>query len=228
MTGRSLLAEKEAPRAERVLLVVLDGWGLGEPGHVNPIELAHTPCWDKLSQRTMARLAASGEAVGLLPGRKGNSEAGHMNLGAGRIVPQDEVRIQAAIESGTFAENPAFHRAIEDAQARGGALHLLGLLSENSSHGSMSYVFELLKLARRKGCDQVFVHLITDGRSTQPGSAPALLRSFGEGLAQIEVGTLVTLVGRGLALDRGGDYTGKTQQVYRALVHGEGIPAPLG
>jgi 2,3-bisphosphoglycerate-independent phosphoglycerate mutase len=227
MTGRSLLAEK-APRAERVLLVVLDGWGLGEPRHVNPIELARTPTWDELSRRPMARLAASGEAVGLLPGRKGNSEAGHMNLGAGRIVPQDEVRIQAAIESGTFAENPAFHRAIEDAQARGGALHLLGLLSEKSSHGSMDYVLELLKLARRKGCDRVFVHLITDGRSTQPGSAPDLLRSFGEGLAQIGVGTLVTLVGRGLALDRGGDYSGKTQQVYRALVHGEGIPVPLG
>jgi 2,3-bisphosphoglycerate-independent phosphoglycerate mutase len=227
MTGRSLLAEK-APKAERVLLVVLDGWGLGEPRHVNPIELARTPTWDELSRRPMARLAASGEAVGLLPGRKGNSEAGHMNLGAGRIVPQDEVRIQAAIESGTFAENPAFHRAIEDAQARGEALHLLGLLSEKSSHGSMDYVLELLKLARKKGCDRVFVHLITDGRSTQPGSAPALLRSFGEGLAQIGVGTLVTLVGRGLALDRGGDYSGKTQQVYRALVHGEGIPVPLG
>jgi len=227
MTGRSLLVE-EAPLAERALLVILDGWGLGKVGHVNPIELARTPNWDKLSRRPMARLAASGEAVGLLPGRKGNSEAGHMNLGAGRIVPQDEVRIQAAIESGTFAENPAFHRAIEDAQARGGALHLLGLLSEKSSHGSMDYVLELLKLARRKSCDRVFVHLITDGRSTQPGSAPDLLRSFGEGLAQIGVGTLVTLVGRGLALDRGEDYKGKTQQVYRALVQGEGIPVPLG
>ena len=226
MTGRSLLAEGP-PKAERVLLLILDGWGLGEPGHVNPIELAHTPTWDELSRRPMARLAASGEAVGLLPGRKGNSEAGHMNLAAGRIVPQDEVRIQEAIESGTFVENPAFHRAIEKAQARGGALHLLGLLSEKSSHGSMDYVLELLKLARRKGCDRVFVHLITDGRSTQPGSAPALLRSFGEGLARIGVGTLVTLVGRGLALDRGGDYRGKTQKVYRALVHGEGIPVPL-
>ena len=96
-----------------------------------------------------------------------------MNLGAGRIVPQDEVRIQEAIETGTFAKNPAFHQAIEDAQARGGALHLLGLLSEKSSHGSMDYVLELLKLARRKGCDRVFIHFITDGRSTQPGSAQA-------------------------------------------------------
>jgi 2,3-bisphosphoglycerate-independent phosphoglycerate mutase len=226
MTGHSLLAES-TPVAERVLLIVLDGWGLGEPGHVNPIELAHTSTWDKLSRRPMARLAASGEAVGLLPGRKGNSEAGHMNLGAGRIVLQDEVRIQAAIESGKFAENSAFHQAIEDAQTRGGSLHLLGLLSEKSSHGSMDYVLELLKLARRKGCDRVFVHFITDGRSTQPGSSPDLLRRFGEEMVFIGSGVIATLVGRGFALDRGGDYQGKTQLVYRALVNGEGIKVPL-
>ncbi|MBC7099484.1 phosphoglycerate mutase (2,3-diphosphoglycerate-independent) [Candidatus Bipolaricaulota bacterium] len=226
MTGRSLLLER-VPRADRVLVVILDGWGLGKAGHVNPIELARTPNWDELSRRPMAHLAASGEAVGLLSGRKGNSEAGHMNLGAGRVVPQDEVRIKQAIETGTFSENPAFHRAIEEAQSRGGALHLLGLLSENSSHGSMGYVLELLKLARRKGCLRVFVHLITDGRSTQPGSAPALLRGFGKEMERIGVGTLVTLVGRGLALDRGGDYVGKTRKAYRALVLGEGIPVPL-
>jgi 2,3-bisphosphoglycerate-independent phosphoglycerate mutase len=226
MTGRSLFRER-VPLATKVLLVVLDGWGLGEPEHVNPIELAATPYWDEVSQGPMAHLGASGEAVGLLPGRKGNSEAGHMNLGAGRIVPQDELRIYQAIESGTFAETPAFQWAVESAQARGGALHLLGLLSEKSSHGSMDYVLELLKLVRRKSCHRVFVHLITDGRSTQPGSAPHLLRTFGEEMDRIGVGTLVSLLGRGLALDRGGDYVGKTQKAYRALVYGEGIPVPL-
>lgn len=226
MTGRSLLVEGP-PLADRVLLVILDGWGLGEPGHVNPIELAETPIWDRLRAGPLACLEASGEAVGLLPGRKGNSEAGHMNLGAGRIVLQDEVRIEEAIRTGNFAENPAFHRAIDDAQARRGALHLLGLLSERSSHGSMDYMLEIMKLAKRKGCGRVFVHLITDGRSTRPGSAPELLRRFGTEMARIGVGEVVTLVGRGLALDRSGDYLGKTRPVYEALVEGKGVPVPL-
>ncbi|MCR4392458.1 MAG: phosphoglycerate mutase (2,3-diphosphoglycerate-independent) [Candidatus Acetothermia bacterium] len=226
MTGRPLV-EGKAPRAEKAMLVVLDGWGLGGEGRVNPIALARTPCWDELSHGPLARLTASGEAVGLLPGRKGNSEAGHLNLGAGRIVPQDEVRIQRAIEAGTFAENPVFREAIGDARARGGALHLLGLLSEQSSHGSVDYVLELLNLARRERLDRVYVHLITDGRSTPPGSAPEMLRKVGRAMAGIGVGTVATLVGRGLALDRGGDYTGKTRRAFRALVLGEGTAVPL-
>ncbi len=219
MLGRPLLLGK-TPRAKGVVLVVLDGWGLGGHSTGNPIALAHTPCWDELCRGPLASLAASGEAVGLLPGRKGNSEAGHMNLGAGRVVPQDEVRIQEAIESGAFLDNPVFRRAIEEVKAREGALHLLGLLSEQSSHGSMEYVLELLRLARREGVDRTYVHLITDGRSTQPGTAPALLRQFGTQMNEIGLGTVVTLVGRGLALDRGGDYTGKTERAYRALVEG--------
>jgi len=222
MTGHSLLRE-EALRADKSLLVILDGWGLGDPEHLNPIELADTPCWNELSQQSMTRLEASGEAVGLLPGRKGNSEAGHMNLGAGRVILQDEVRIQQAINSGIFAENAAFHRTIEEAQARGGEVHLLGLLSDKSSHGSLNYVLELLKLARRKKLDRVFVHFITDGRSTQPASAPTMLRQVGKQIREIGVGTVTTLIGRGLALDRGGNYIEKTQAAYRALVLGDGI-----
>jgi len=223
MSGRSLLRGEE-PKAEKVLLIILDGWGMGEPEHVNPIELANTPCWDVISRLPMVHLRASGRAVGLLPGRRGNSEAGHMNLGAGRIVLQDDVQIQQAIKSGSFAENASFHRAIDDARARSGALHLLGLVSDKSSHGSVDYVLELLKFARGKGFDNVYVHLITDGRSTPPGSAPDLLRRAGEEIERIRVGTVVTVVGRGLALDRSGDYMGKTQRVYRALVYGQGIP----
>ncbi len=222
MTGRPLL--REAFRAERVLLVILDGWGLGERGHVNPIELARTPTWDELQRMPMARLAASGEAVGLLPGRKGNSEAGHMNLGAGRVVPQDEVRIEEALRTGRFADNPAFHRAMADAKERMGSLHLIGLLSRTSSHGSMEYVFELLRLARREKLERVFVHFITDGRSTPPGSAPGLLQEAGREIAAIGVGMVVTAMGRGIALDRSGDYAGKTRRAYEALVSGEGIP----
>lgn len=233
MSGRSLL-QTEGGKATKVLLIILDGWGIGDPGHVNPIELASTPCWDAISRGPMAHLVASGQAVGLLPGFRGNSESGHMNLGAGRIVLQDDVRIQQAIDSGTFAENASFNRAIEDARHRGGALHLLGLLSQKSSHGSIDYVLGLLKLARSKEFEQVYVHLITsgphlitEGRSTLPDCALNLLQRASEEIARIGVGTVVTVVGRGLALDRGRDYETKTRSAYEALVLGEGIKVSL-
>jgi len=226
MTGSQLI-RGEVPRVKRVMLVILDGWGLGKKGHINPIELAKTPHWDRLSRRSMARLEASGDAVGLLPNLKGNSEAGHMNLGAGRVVKQDDVRIQDAIESGTFMDNPAFHMAINDVKIRNGSLHLLGILSQISSHGSMDYVIELLRLAKKKGLEEVFVHLITDGRSSQSERVPMLLDELGKEMKRIGIGRLVTLVGRGLALDRGGDYENKTRRVYDALVLGDAIPVPV-
>ncbi len=222
MSGQMLL-RVAAPRAHQVMLVVLDGWGLGSGAHRNPIYQANTPCWDDLATGPLARLGASGTSVGLLPNRKGNSEAGHMNLGAGRIVPQDELRIQEAIDAGTFADNPVFSQALADARARGGALHLIGMLSEQSSHGSMDYVLQLLQLAGYERSVPVYIHLITDGRSTQPGTAPDLMRAFDRKRKALNVGKVVTLIGRGLALDRGGDYVGKTQQAFRALTDGTGV-----
>lgn len=225
MTGGSLI--RGAPsRAQRVILVVLDGWGEGSKGHINPIRLAKTPCWDEILRLPMARIETSGEAVGLLPSARGNSEAGHMNLGAGRVVIQDDVRIQRAIESGTFIENPTFHKAIDEAKMRNGSLHLLGLLSDASSHGRLDYFLELLKLPKSKGLEEVFLHLFTDGRSSPQGSVPKFLLRVEEEMERIGIGMLVTLVGRGLALDRGGDYQKKTRSVYNALVLGEGIPVP--
>lgn len=223
MTGRSLI-RGAVPRAKRVMLVVLDGWGLGSKGHIDPIRLAKTPHWDEMLKLPMARIEASGEAVGLLPNLRGNSEAGHMNLGAGRVVIQDDVRIQRAMESGTFIENPTFHKAIDEAKTRNGSLHLLGLLSDASSHGNLDYFLELLKLPKSKGLEEVFLHLFTDGRSNPPGSAPRFLLRVAEEMDRIGIGMLVTLVGRGLALDRGGEYEKKTRPVYNALVLGEGIP----
>lgn len=226
MTGRSLV-KGEISGAERVMLVILDGWGIGEKGHINPIEQADTPVWDGLMRQPMARLVASGEDVGLLPGQKGNSESGHMNMGAGRIVVQDDVRIARAIESGEFGNNMALRRAIDDVKRRDSSLHLLGLLSRSSSHGSLEYPIQLLRLAREEGLQRVYLHLITDGRSTQPGRSSRLLREVGEEIARIGIGAIVTLVGRGYALDRGEDYTGKTKLVYEALVSGEGTRIEL-
>jgi 2,3-bisphosphoglycerate-independent phosphoglycerate mutase len=225
MTGRSIIRGM-VPKAKRVMLVILDGWGLGSKGHINPIQLARTPYWDGLLKLPMARIEASGEAVGLLSSARGNSEAGHMNLGAGRIVVQDDVRIQRAIESGTLKENSTFHKAIDQAKMRNGSLHLLGLLSAASSHGRLDYFLELLKLAKSKGLEEVFLHLFTDGRSSPPGNAPKFLLRVEEEMERIGIGMLVTLVGRGLALDRGGDYEKKTRAVYNALALGEGISVP--
>ncbi|MCS7240973.1 MAG: phosphoglycerate mutase (2,3-diphosphoglycerate-independent), partial [Candidatus Bipolaricaulota bacterium] len=227
MTGHPLLQQRLSQRAEKIMLIILDGWGLGQPGRINPIELAKAPTWRSICAGPMAKLAAAGEGVGLPPGTKGNSEAGHLNIGAGRVVLQDEVRIKQAIDQGEFTKNPLFHEALKFARKNKGAFHLLGLLSKQSSHGSIDYVYELLKLAKAENFAPVYVHLITDGRSTEPGSAPALLREVGEVMERLGVGAVVTALGRGLALDRGGDYLGKTQRAYRALVLGEGIAVPI-
>jgi len=221
MTGKSLV-EGEISGTERVMLVILDGWGLGEEGHINPIKQARTPVWNELTRQPMARLSASGEDVGLLPGQKGNSESGHMNMGAGRVIVQDDVRIAQAIESGDFTHNAAFRHAIDDVKSRDSSLHLIGILSRSSSHGSVEYPLQLVKMAREEGLRRVYLHLITDGRSTQPGRSSRLLREVGEKIAHVGVGMIVTVAGRGYALDRGGDYEGKTKLVYEALVAGKG------
>ncbi|MDD4903087.1 MAG: phosphoglycerate mutase (2,3-diphosphoglycerate-independent) [Candidatus Bipolaricaulis sp.] len=217
MTGRSLL-ERAPEEPGRVLLVIVDGWGLGAGDRVHPIELAETPTWDRLTRGPFVTLLASGEAVGLLPESSGNSEAGHMNLGAGTPVAQDELRIEQAIASGRFASNPAIVRAIDDARRRGGALHLVGLLSERSSHGRIRYVEEA---ARQTHGVSTFVHWIADGRSAPPQAGASLVRQTGLRLVRFDV-EAVTVVGRGLALDRGGDYEAKTRAAYRALVDGVG------
>jgi 2,3-bisphosphoglycerate-independent phosphoglycerate mutase len=196
---------------------------LGPEDETNPIFLADTPVMDRLWRSyPHAALEASGEAVGLKPGMKGNSEAGHMNIGAGRIVLQDEVRMDQAIKDGSFYTNEAFLKAINDAKSRGGALHLLGLLSKKSSHGTMDYPLAILEIAKREHLNEVYVHFIIDGRSTDPGSAPALLREFEEKANEIGLGEIVTSVGRGYALDRDRNYQERTKVAYDALVFGEG------
>ena len=140
---------------------------------------AATPVWDDLLRRYgYAQLQAAGEAVGLQPGKAGNSEAGHMNIGAGRVVLQDDVRLDQAMQDGSFATNEVLLRTILDVKRRGASLHLIGLLTERSSHGSIDYPLALLRMAAAAGLDRVYVHIIFDGRSTEPGSAPARWRSW--------------------------------------------------
>lgn len=207
----------------KVLLIILDGCGVGRKDETNPLFVAHTPVLDDLIKNVpYTELAASGEAVGLMKGKNGNSESGHMNIAAGRIVLQDDVRIEQAIRDGSFYENEAFLLAIKNAKENNGSLHLLTMLSKGSSHGSMDYALELLQLAGRERLRRVFVHLIFDGRSTERGKTPALLSEFSKDMIDIGVGRIVTGMGRGYALDRDGNYLGKTKVAYDALVFGKG------
>ncbi|MGN0993950.1 MAG: phosphoglycerate mutase (2,3-diphosphoglycerate-independent), partial [Butyricicoccus sp.] len=218
MTGRSLI-QNEDIRSEKVMLIVLDGWGYGSGDDNDAIFSAETKEWDAM--RTVypnSRLRASGEDVGLQGGKPGNSEAGHSNLGAGRVVAQDDVRMDASIRDGSFRTNPVFLQSIEKAR-QGGALHLLAYLTEKSSHGCIDYPLMLAEMA--EGVENVYFHIIFDGRSTEPGSAPAMLRALDQRLEAIGRGQIVDGVGRGIVLDRDGNY-GKIQKAYEMMVEGKG------
>jgi 2,3-bisphosphoglycerate-independent phosphoglycerate mutase len=146
-----------------------------------------------------------------------------MNIGAGRTVLQDDVRLNLALKDGSFSKNEVFVEAIENVLRKGTKLHLIGLLTEKSSHGSIDYPLALLRMAKEKGLSEVYLHLIFDGRSTEPGSAPALLEKLEREMREIGLGSVVTANGRGIALDRDGNYT-KIKKAYEAMVLGHGTP----
>ncbi len=228
MDGISLAARYDWGGNRRVLLIVLDGWGIGKDNTDNPIFLAPTPHWDDLIRRhPNSQLQASGEAVGLQAGKAGNSEAGHMNLGAGRVIPQDDVRLDQAMRDGSFYTNEVFCRTLEGVKRTGANLHLIGLLTEKSSHGSIDYPLTLLRMAKERGLDHVYLHVIFDGRSTVPGSAPTLLEKLERNIDEIGLGQIVSGIGRGIALDRDGNY-GKTRQAFDAFVFGKGKHFVIG
>ena len=227
MNGASLAPDYDWGGRRRVLLVILDGWGIGKNDDANPIFLAETPVWDDLTRRyPCARLQAAGDAVGLRSGKAGNSEAGHMNIGAGRVVLQDDVRLDLAMKDGSFYTNETLCRAIKQVKQRNASLHLIGLLTEKSSHGCIDYVLALLRMAKANDLDQVYMHIIFDGRSTEPGSTPTLLEKLERQVEEIGVGQVVSGVGRGIALDRDGNYA-KTKRAYDALVFGSGRTTTL-
>ena len=219
MTGSSLI-ETPGITNPKCMLIVLDGWGYGSGDDNDALFVADTHAWDAMrSTYPNSRLCASGDDVGLQSGKAGNSEAGHSNLGAGRVVAQDDVRMDSAIRDGSFRTNPVFLETIEKAR-KAGRLHLLAYLTEKSSHGCIDYPVMLTEMA--EGVEDVCFHIIFDGRSTEPGSAPALLRTLEERLAKIGRGRIVDGVGRGIALDRDGNYQ-KIQKAYECLTLGKGI-----
>ena len=222
---KSLFRARTAIKQRKVLLIVLDGWGIGKEDSKNPIYVAGAPFYNRLLREyPHTILKASGEDVGLKKDQPGNSEAGHINLGAGRVVLQDDVIIEKSIADGSFFKNPVLLEAVNRLHDSKGCLHLIGLLSHKSSHGVIDYVSNVLMLARSQNLENAYLHIILDGRSTEPGSAPHLLRQFGVTLREMGIGTIVTVFGRGIALDRSGDYLGKTKLAYDAMVFGKGEP----
>ncbi len=224
MSGENLLQGKLEPpkKNRRLLLVILDGWGKREEEYGNLIVEAKTPHFDKLwSGSPHALLKASGEAVGMPPGTVGNSEAGHIHIGAGRRILLDRIRIDRAIEDGTFFQNEAFLWAVEKVKNADKSLHLLGIVSHYSSHGTIDHLFALLRLAKEKGLKHVYVHALIGRRGEKPESGAVYVGKVEDKCRSLAVGRVVTVMGRFWALDREENWD-RVKKAYRALVFGDG------
>ncbi|WP_281492004.1 2,3-bisphosphoglycerate-independent phosphoglycerate mutase [Desulfosarcina cetonica] len=204
------------------MLIILDGWGIGIDEPTNAVQMADTPYLDRLlATYPSTRLLCSGKDVGLPAGIMGNSEVGHLNIGAGRIVYQDLMRIDTAIEDGSFFENPQL-LAVLDAVAKGDkALHLMGLVSDGGVHSQLTHLFALLDLARRKGLKRVYVHAILDGRDTPPDSGVGYLKQLVAHCTAIGAGAVASICGRYYAMDRDKRWD-RVERAYRLYTEGEG------
>ncbi len=206
-----------------VMLVIMDGWGWREETEGNAVRLAKTPNIDEFQEKyPFTLLEAAGEAVGLPPGQMGNSEVGHLNLGAGRIVYQELTRINMAIEDGSFFDNPVLSRLMERIAKDGTTLHLLGLVSDGGVHSQMEHLFALLKMANKKGVRHISIHAFLDGRDTLPTSGIEHIKRLVKELEQLGCGQVATLTGRFYAMDRDKRWD-RVELAYKALVRDEGI-----
>ncbi len=207
------------------VLMILDGFGLNEKKEANAVYEAKTPNIDNLMKEyPFVEGYASGLAVGLPDGQMGNSEVGHMNMGAGRIVYQELTRITKEIEDGTFFENPALKHAMANAKEKGTSLHMFGLLSDGGVHSHNTHLYGLLEMAKREGLDKVYVHGFLDGRDTAPTSGLGFVEALEEKMAEIGVGKIASLSGRYYAMDRDNRWD-RVQTAYNALTKGEGNKA---
>ncbi|MCI0529491.1 MAG: 2,3-bisphosphoglycerate-independent phosphoglycerate mutase, partial [Nitrospira sp.] len=199
-----------------------DGWGINPRKEANAILQARPPFYNSLvADYPHTRIYTSGKAVGLPDGQMGNSEVGHMTLGAGRIVYQDFSRINKAIEDGSFFKNPALVRAMEAAKREKGALHLLGLVSDGGVHSHIDHLFALLEMAKDRGLKQVVIHAFLDGRDTPPQAGMTYLKQLNQKLRRLRVGQVATVMGRYYAMDRDSRWN-RIQKAYEAMVLGLG------
>ena len=204
------------------VLMILDGYGLNEKTEGNAIAMAKTPVMDKLmSEYPCVKGNASGLAVGLPDGQMGNSEVGHMNMGAGRIIYQELTKITKAIEDGVFFENKALLAACENAKKNDSALHLMGLVSDGGVHSHIGHIFGLLELAKRQGLEKVYVHCFLDGRDTPPASGKEYVEQLEAKMKEIGVGEVASVSGRYYAMDRDNRWD-RVEKAYKALSAGEG------
>ena len=224
--GVSAANAEEKPGGKRpTVLLILDGYGLREQTEHNAIALADTPVMDRLMEEyPFAKGNASGLAVGLPEGQMGSSEVGHLNMGAGRIVYQDLVRITKEIESGSFFENEALLKAMDNAKENGTSLHIFGLLSDGGVHSHNFHLYALLELAKRRGLNKVYVHCFTDGRDTPPESGKDYIRALQDEMDRIGCGRIATVAGRYYAMDRDNHWD-RIEKAYRAITLGEGETA---
>ncbi len=205
-----------------ILLLVMDGFGINEKKEGNAIALAKKPNLDQLfANYPHTVLGASGLDVGLPEGQMGNSEVGHLNFGAGRIVYQEITRIDKAIQDGSFFENKVLIEAMNKARENNSALHLMGLVSDGGVHSSLNHLYALLKLAREKGLEKLCVHAFMDGRDTSPFAGKDYIRELLGKFKEYGVGSLSTIVGRYYAMDRDKRWE-RVEKAYRAMVYGEG------
>ena len=208
-----------------VVLIVLDGWGVGTNPQVDATAKADIPFYRQLLEDyPHAVLECSGEMVGLPEGQMGNSEVGHMNLGAGRIVYQNYAKINKAIKEGSFFENTALNRAIDTSLKKNGVLHLLGLVSDGGVHSHIHHLFALIELALQKGVRQILIHAFMDGRDTPPKSGIEYIRQLEDFIQDKPSVKIATVTGRYWAMDRDRQWE-RVEKAYRALVYGEGIKA---
>lgn len=204
-----------------LVLIILDGWGYREESKHNAILTARTPTWDELWQKYPHTLVAgSGNAVGLPQNQMGNSEVGHLTMGAGRLVYQEYTRIDKAIEDGEFFSNPVLLAATQKVRDTNKALHILGLLSPGGVHSHESQIHAMLELAAQQNLEKVYVHAFLDGRDTPPKSAMASLNALETKLKRLEQGKIVSLIGRYYAMDRDQRWD-RTQKAYDLLIHGK-------
>ncbi len=210
-----------------LVLTILDGYGLNTPDKYNAIAMANTPVMDRLwDENPHTTLQASGLAVGLPDGQMGNSEVGHTNIGAGRVVYQELTRITKDINEGTFFEVPEFINAFEKAKANGGAVHFIGLLSNGGVHSHNTHLYALIEMAKRMGTP-AYVHGILDGRDVPPSSAADFVAELEDKMAEIGAGKVATLMGRFYAMDRDKRWD-RVERAYRAMTQAQGIQADNG
>ncbi len=224
MTGKSLLVEAPPFPKRRVLLLLLDGWGYREESYGNLIAQARTPVMDSLRGKyPFTSLKASGEAMGLPEGTVGNSEVGHLHIGAGRRVYSDRLRIDQAIQDGSFFEKETLLWAMRGAKREGKNLHLLGIVSFFSSHGSVEHLRALLRLAKREEADRLYLHAMLGRRGERKESGHRYMEMIEKEMEDLGQGKVASVIGRYWSLDREENWD-RIEKTYRMLVYGEGTP----